>query len=410
MPKFKYTVITNKGERISGEKEAKSQSDIVNSLYEQGFTIVSVDEKIGVDISALAKTDIGGLPLQDKVILTKQLATMSSAGIPLLQSLDILIQQTEKESLKIKLQEVYKSVQGGVALSESFQKVGGIYNEVQINLIAAGEKSGNLNEILVKVAEDLEKSKDLRGKILGAMIYPVIIFAVIIVVLVVMMVFMIPQVKTLYDSFGATELPFITQILVNISTFFSNPVVLVIMLIGIVALIILYKYYNSTESGKFFIDRMKLKIPVFGNLIRKVNLAEFCRLTSLLIQSGMPILEVLQIVGKATNNKVFSDVLFKSHDELIKGSSLALSIAKYNKYQVYPLLLIKIIATGEEAGKLDEILSDMGRFYENEVNQITSNLTKLMEPFILIVAGGLVALLAVGIYLPMYQLGQVVNN
>jgi type IV pilus assembly protein PilC len=379
-------------------------------LYEQGLTIVSVVEKIGVDISALAKSDIGGLPLQDKVILTKQLATMSSAGIPLLQSLDILIQQTEKESLKIKLQEVYKSVQGGSALSDAFQKVGGIYNEVQINLIAAGEKSGNLNDILEKVADDLEKNKDLRGKILGAMIYPVIIFGVIIVVLVVMMVFMIPQVKSLYESFGATELPFITQILVNISTFFSNPAVLVGMLVGIIALIILYRYYNSTEAGKFFIDRMKLKIPVFGNLIKKVNLAEFCRLTAMLIQSGMPILDVLQIVGKATNNKVFSDVLYKSHDELIKGSSLALSSAKYNKYQVYPLLLIKIIATGEESGKLDEILSDMGKFYENDVNQITSNLTKLMEPFILIVAGGLVALLAVGIYLPMYQLGQVANK
>jgi type IV pilus assembly protein PilC len=410
MPKFKYTVITNKGERIKGEKEAKNQADVVNSLYEQGLTIVSVEEKIGVDISALAKSDIGGLPLQDKVILTKQLATMSSAGIPLLQSLDILIQQTEKESLKIKLQEVYKSVQGGSALSDAFQKVGGIYNEVQINLIAAGEKSGNLNDILEKVADDLEKNKDLRGKILGAMIYPVIIFGVIIVVLVVMMVFMIPQVKSLYESFGATELPFITQILVNISTFFSNPAVLVGMLVGIIALIILYRYYNSTEAGKFFIDRMKLKIPVFGNLIKKVNLAEFCRLTAMLIQSGMPILDVLQIVGKATNNKVFSDVLYKSHDELIKGSSLALSIAKYNKYQVYPLLLIKIIATGEESGKLDEILSDMGKFYENDVNQITSNLTKLMEPFILIVAGGLVALLAVGIYLPMYQLGQVANK
>lgn len=410
MAKFKYIVINNKGERITGERESSAQNDVVEYLYGQGFTIVSVEEKIGINFGSIAKTEIGGLPIQDKVILTKQLSTMSSAGIPLLQSLDILIQQTEKESLKNKLQDVYKSVQAGTTLSESFKKAGGIYNEVQINLLAAGEKSGNLNEILEKIADDLEKNKDLRGKVLGAMIYPVIIFAVMIVVVVVMMLFMIPQVKALYESFGENELPLITQILVNLSEFFSNPAVLVALVVFAIALFVLYRYYNGTKTGRYALDRAKLKIPVFGNLIQKVNLAEFCRLSAMLIQSGLPILEVLQIVAKATDNSVFSNTLYKAHDELIKGSSLAVAIAKYNKYGVYPLILVKIIATGEEAGKLDKILEDMGKFYDNEVNQITSNLTKLMEPFILIVAGGLVALLAVGIYLPMYQLGQVVNN
>lgn len=410
MALYRYVAVNSKGVRVTGDRESDNESEVADYLYSQGLTIISVQEKIGLTFKMLSNTDIGGLPMKDKVILVKQLSTMSSAGIPLLQSLDILIQQTDRESLKIKLQDVYKSVQSGTSLSESFKKVGGVFNEVQINLLSAGERSGNLTEILGKIAEDLEKTKNLRGKILGAMIYPVIIFVVMFVVLIVMLVFMIPQVKILYESFGAAELPFITQALVSFSEIFTNIFFLISAMVLSAASFILYRYYNSTEVGKLFIDRIKLKIPVFGGLIQKVSIAEFCRLTALLIQSGLPILDVLQIVAKATGNSVFSSVLLRSREELIKGSSLAMAMAKFNKNNAYPLILIKIIATGEESGKLDQILSDMGKYYENEVEQITSNLTKLMEPFILIIAGGLVALLAVGIYLPMYQLGQVVNR
>lgn len=410
MPFFKYEAINSKGERVKGEREASDEKSIAEFLYNQGLNIISIDERIGLGLKLFANSDIGGLPIKDKVILTKQLSTLSSAGIPLLQCLDILIQQTEKESLKIKLQDIYKLVQSGNSLSDSFRKVGGIFNEVQINLLAAGESSGNLNEILNKITIDLEKTKNLRGKILGAMIYPVIILIVMIVVLGVMVVFMIPQVKSLYASFGANELPFITQVLVDISNLFTNVAFLVVLVIIIIMLVILYRYYNGTKSGRMVIDRIKLKIPVFGNLLQKISIAEFCRLSALLIQSGLPILDVLQIVGKASGNSLFSDVLVKSREELIKGSSLALSIAKYNNYRVYPLILIKIIATGEESGKLDFILADMSKFYEEEVDQITTNLTRLLEPFILILAGGLVAILAVGIYLPMYQLGQIINR
>lgn len=410
MAQFKYSVVNGQGQRINGVKEAESEAELTEYLYSQGYTIISIDEKIGIDLKALANTEIGGLPIGDRVILVKQLATMITAGIPLLQALDILIQQTEKESLKEKLQRIYKMVQAGTSLSDSFKREPGIFNEVQINLLAAGEKSGNLNEILQKIAIDLEKTKNLRSKILGAMIYPVIIFIVMGIVLAVMVLFMVPQVEQLYEGFGETELPFITQILVDFANLFSNPLTIVFLIIILIALFVLYKYYNSTTGGRFAIDRLKLKIPVFGNLIQKIEISEFCRLTSMLIESGIPILEVLDIVSKASGNVLFSSVLVKSKEELVKGQSLALSIAKYNKYNVYPLILIKIIATGEESGKLDLILSDMGKFYENEVEQITSNLTKLMEPFILIVAGGMVALLAVGIYLPMYQLGQVINS
>src|SRR5690606_4480635 len=161
MAQFKYSVVNGQGQRINGVKEAESEAELTEYLYSQGYTIISIDEKIGIDLKALANTEIGGLPIGDRVILVKQLATMITAGIPLLQALDILIQQTEKESLKEKLQRIYKMVQAGTSLSDSFKREPGIFNEVQINLLAAGEKSGNLNEILQKIAIDLEKTKNL---------------------------------------------------------------------------------------------------------------------------------------------------------------------------------------------------------------------------------------------------------
>jgi type IV pilus assembly protein PilC len=407
---FKYSVIDKSGRRTDGERDGVSVNDVSDYLYNEGYTVVSISEKIGIDFKSLGNTNIGGMGLKDKVLLTKQLSTMLSAGIPLLQAINILEVQTDKDYIKVKINRIYKLIQGGITLSEAFKKEGGIFNEVQINLLAAGEESGNLVEILKKVADDLEKSKNLRGKIAGAMIYPAIIFIVLLIVLFVMLGFMIPQVEGLYKSLGAKELPFITQVLVDIGKFISSPSTIIGLVILIISAILVYRYYNSTKSGKLVIDRMKLKIPVFGQLIAKTELTEFCRLTSMLISSGIPILEVVEIVAKALGNRVFSSVLFTAREELTKGSSFSLAIAKNNIYKGFPLILVKIIATGEESGKMDMILGDMGKFYEDEVEQITSNLTKLMEPFILVVVGGLVALLAVGIYLPMYQLGSAIGG
>lgn len=404
MSEFNYSAITADGKRIKGVRESETKEDVVNYLTTNNLTVISVDEKIGVSLNKLVNIEIGGYPLAEKVVLVKQLSTMISAGIPLIQCIDILAQQAEKDSIKTKLENVYKMIESGITLSEAFRREEGIFSEVQLNLIAAGEKSGNLSEMLQKVSEDLDKSKNLRGKIVGAMIYPAIIFTIMFVVLIIMITFMVPQIKILYSSLGQDELPLVTQILVTIGEILGRPVSLLLTILTVVMIFVIYKYVNSTKAGKILVDRLKLKVPVFGKLITKIELAEFCRILSMLLKSGIPIIDAINIVSRALGNKVFIDAVSSSVDGIKKGESLSLSLAKHNTYGAIPLVLLKIIATGEEAGKLDKVLQDMSEFYDNEVEQITNNLTKLLEPFILVIAGVMVGFLAVAVYLPIYSI------
>ncbi len=410
MNTFKYTAIDSTGKRIAGEKEANTKEEVVNFLQSKNLIIVNIDEKLSAQFQNLFSTDIGGLPLKEKVLLTKQLSTMVSANIPIIQAIDILVQQAERPSVKTKLQNVYKSIEAGTSLSEAFRKEKGIFSEVHINLLAAGEKSANLNEMLSKIAADLESSRNLRGKITGALIYPIIIFIVMIVVILVMLTTMIPQVKELYHSLGQDTLPFATEILVNLGSALNNATTLAVIVVIVVAGFILFRYANATKKGKENIDSILLRIPIFGGLIQKAELALFCRLSAMLMGSGLQIIETMTIVGNASTNQIFKNIIMQAKEEIIKGSSVSVSIAKFNKEYAFPIILVKMIATGEESGKLDQVLSEMSVFYDNEVDQMASSLTKLMEPLIMIVAGGMVAFLAIAVYLPIFQVGQLVKS
>jgi type IV pilus assembly protein PilC len=410
MAEFKYVAITPGGQRVEGNKTADTQNEVLSFISAQGMTPIIIEESIGFNFKKLLSFEIGGLGLEEKVVLIKQLSTMVSAGIPIIQAIDILVQQADKDSVKEKLTRIYRLIEAGTALSDAFRKEGGLLSEVQSNLMAAGEKSGNLTEMLLKIAEDLEKSKNLRGKIQGAMIYPAIILVVMTGVLSLMIIFMVPQVKNLYESLGQNELPFVTQVLVGIGNLFTNIGSLSIIIFLIAVFYGLFRYAVSTPEGRLQFDKFKLKLPVFGNLIRKIEIVEFCRVLSMLMTSGIPIIEALDIVARATDNSLFKNILVQSKEELTKGSSLAIALAKFNTKEAFPIIILRMIATGEEAGKVDNVLKDMGTFYENEVDQIAGNLTKLIEPFILVLVGGLVGFMAIAIYLPIYQVGQLVNK
>ncbi len=408
MNEYSYTAANSAGQAINGTRKAKSKDDLLKYLNNQGLTVTSIHEKTDAVFKKLSSVEIGGISLAQRVLIAKQMATMITAGIPIIQVVGIMIEQMEKPSIKEKFEEVYRKIESGMTLSKAFDQVGGIFSEVQINLLAAGEKSGNLNEMLIKVAEDLEKSKSLRGKILGALIYPVIIFVVLIIIVFVMIAFMIPQVKELYASLGQTDeaLPFVTKLLVQIGEGFSNPIFIGILIALAVSGAIGYRVFVSKKERKLIVDSIKLRVPVFGNLMKKIQLSEFCRINSMLIKSGIPIIDAIQITSKAMSNTVFEKILIDSKEEVSKGISFSLSIAKNNIKDAFPSILVKVIATGEESGKLDKVLEDMYKYYDSEVEQITSNLTKLLEPFILLVVGGMVAFLAVAVYLPIYSIGS----
>jgi type IV pilus assembly protein PilC len=410
MSEYRYIALTNSGQSVEGTKTADSESEVVESLKASGLTPVLVEEKIAFNLNKAINVEIGGISLAERVIFTKQLSTMIGANIPIVQALDILIQQTEKPSIKEKFSRVYKSVESGISLSEAFKKEGGLLNEIQINLMMAGEKSGNLTEMLQKIAEDLEKSKKLRGKVSGALIYPAIIMVVMIGVMFVMITFMVPQVKQLYQSLGESELPFITQFLVTIGESFGRIESILIILILGASTFAGYKYYYGTEAGKLRIDAFKLRIPVFGNLSRKVEVSEFCRIMSMLLASGIPVIDAMEITGKAMGNAVFSQIVFKTKEEVTLGNSMSIGMAKYNKKSGFPPILIRMLATAEESGKVGFVLQDLANFYQEEVDQIAGNLSKLVEPIILVIVGLMVGFLAVAIYLPIYQVGQIVGQ
>jgi len=410
MELFSYRATKQTGEITTGEIEAENYEGVAGELNKQGLMAIAIEKKVDIDVkgffSKMKEFEIGDVPLEEKVIFARQLATMLSAGLPITQTIEILLQQTKYARMRAKLTQVYKDVQSGLTLSSSFGRSQFIFNELQLSLIEAGESSGNLVEIMTQIADDMKKSAALKGKIKGAMIYPVIIFVVIIIVIIVIMVFMIPAVEKLYQDFGNAKLPDITLFMVNTSKLFSNPVFIIISVLVLIAGYISFRAFYKSTRGKALIDKLLLVLPIFGDLISKTQVLEMTRLLGLLMKSGIPIIDALKATSKSLGNYHFKKALSDASVEVSKGIPLAVPFARSG---VLPLIVTKLIATGEQTGKLDQILTELTSFYGDQVEEMTDNLTKMMEPIILVVVGVMVGFLALAIYVPIYNLGNVIK-
>jgi|GEM_PF-546496 len=410
MPIFGYKASKPNGDIVTGKMDAQNYEQVYQKLSEQQLLTLDIQQDVDFDVKKftdkMKEFEIGDIPLNEKVIFSRQLATMLAAGLPVTQAIEILIQQTKYARMRAKLGEVYKDVQSGLPLSVAFARSELIFNELQISLIEAGENSGNLVEIMNQIADDMRNSAQLQSKVKGAMIYPIIIFLVIIVVVIVIMLFMMPAVESLYKDFGDVELPWVTQVLVNISTAMSNPVVLIIAVVLLIAGFISFRAFYKSKGGKSTVDKLLLVMPVFGDIISKVQVYEMARLLHMLLKSGIPIIDSLKATSKALSNYHYKTALENAAVEVSKGVPLAVPLSRS---RVIPLIVVKLIATGEQTGKTDQILAEITRFYGDQVEEITSNLTKLMEPIILVIAGGMVAFLALAIYVPIYNLGNVIK-
>jgi type IV pilus assembly protein PilC len=402
MKAYKYSARTKEGVITRGEKEAKSRTDVVRMLQDQDLIVVNVEEKISF-ISSLEEINIGGVPIDDKVVFMRQLATMMSSGLPLTQSLEILAAQATNPKFKRALSQVMEEVEGGSSLSAAFKKQKGIFDDIVLNLIKAGEDSGKLEEVFNRLADELEHQRDFQNKVKGAMIYPIIVTIVMVAVVAMVMVFMIPAVADIYDEFGG-DLPMITQVLINISNFTRR--YWWIVLITIAGLVVGFKYYMETESGKENLDRLKLSVPIFGDLTKKIQLAQFTQTLHLLIQSGLPILDALDLVADSLDNVHFSNAIKTASHEVERGSSLALPLSRSEEF---PLIVSQMIGVGEETGRLDDVLDKMADYYNAEVDNITENLATIMEPVMLIVMGGIVGFIAVAVYTPLFSIANLVE-
>ena len=403
MPKYIYSARDSKGKEVKGKLEARDPQAMAEILQDKGLVVVNIKEQMAIDFEELGQINIGGIPMKEKVVFMRQLATMVGAGLPLTRGLQIMEQQVANPMFKKVITQVKSSVEAGKSLAESFRRADEVFDEVTINLIDAGESSGNLDVILNKLAIELEESKKLGDKLKSALTYPSILLVVIVAVVLLMMFVLVPSMKDIYGEFGA-ELPWITQFLIDMSTFFVK--FWWALLIVILSLVIGYKVWIDTPKGKRNRDKILLKTPILGMMISKIQIAQFTRLLGLLLSSGLSIIRALELSAMSLSNEMFREVILASRDEVEKGGSLAIPITRS---EYYPLLVSSMIAVGEETGELDNVLAKVAEYYKDEVDVATANMSSTLEPVFLIVMGLVIAFISLAIYMPMFQLSEVMG-
>lgn len=341
---------------------------------------------------------------KDLSLATRQLATMIDAGLPIVQCLEILGQQSENKLLRNTLTTVRKDVEGGCTLADSLRKHPKIFDDLYVNMVEAGEAGGILNTILNRIALFIEKANRLKKKVKGAMIYPCAIVGVAVIVVAVLMIFVIPVFAELYGSMGQA-LPAPTQICINISNWFVAYWYLLI--VGGVGIFMSISFYYKTPAGRMQIDGLMLRMPIIGDLLRKVAVARFSQNMSLLLSSGVPILDGLAITGRTAGNKVVEKAIMESRVSISKGNTVAEPL---RESKIFPPLVCQMVAVGESTGGLDGMLKKVAELYEEEVDDAVNNLTSMMEPLIMVVLGVVLGGLVIAMYLPIFQMGSLVGN
>jgi type IV pilus assembly protein PilC len=341
---------------------------------------------------------------KDVSLATRQLATMIDAGLPIVQCLDILAQQSESKLMRNTIAAVKRDVEGGSTLADALRKHPKIFDDLYVNMVEAGEAGGILNTILNRIALFIEKANRLKKKVKGAMIYPVAIVLVAIIVVSVLMIFVIPVFAELYGSMGKA-LPAPTQICINISNVFVAYWWL--MLAAGIGVVMAISFYYKTPHGHMNIDRLLLRLPVIGDLLRKVAIARFSQNMALLLSSGVPILDGLAITGKTAGNKVVEKAIMDSRVSISQGRTVAEPL---RESKIFPPLVCQMVAVGETTGGLDAMLRKVAELYEEEVDDAVNNLTAMMEPAIMVVLGVILGGLVVAMYLPIFQMGSLVGG
>jgi type IV pilus assembly protein PilC len=392
MPQFLYTARDAKGHKVKGKVEAKSRDVAANVLREKKLFIISLQDHTESSFAALS-AKIVGIKQDDIVNITRQLATMINAGLPLIQSFTILETQA-KPALKKVLRMVIRDIESGSNLGTALKKHPTVFTRIYVSLVEAGEAAGALDKILNRLADTLEKQKEFRAKTKGALIYPGIVFAAMIIVMIVMLVFVIPQMTDLYADFGA-DLPMPTQILIGMSNFLRNS--WYVFLGGIAGAYALLRAWKKTESGRFQYDKIMLKVPVMGQLRQKMLVTEFSRTMSLMITAGISLLHALEIVRTGLDNELYRRAVMVASEDVEKGKSLSSALERQN---IFPILLPQMVAVGEETGQLDDLLTKLSVYYEAETEHAIKNLTTAMEPVIMVVLGVGVGFLIIAIIMP----------
>jgi type IV pilus assembly protein PilC len=395
MPVFNYTARTLTGELQSGSIDLPSHDDVIAHLRKNRMIVVKVDQAPkDIKLNLFAK----GITTRDIVIFTRQFATMINSGLPLVQALDILAEQSENKSLKDVTRTVVYDVESGHTLADALRKHPKAFTELYVNMVAAGEAGGILDTILLRLATFMEKNDALVRKVKGAMIYPGVIFSVAGMAIVILLVFVIPVFQDMFAGIGQ-KLPLPTLIVIGASDILKHFWWAIGGGLGIAFFAV--KRYYATSAGKLNLDRLMLGFPVLGDLIRKSAVSRFTRTLGTLIASGVSILEGLEITAKTAGNRVIHDAVMESRASIAGGETIA---APLQKSKVFPPMVISMIAVGEQTGGLDEMLSKIADFYDEEVDAAVEALLSLMEPVMIVVLGVIVGGMVIAMYLPIFNM------
>jgi type IV pilus assembly protein PilC len=402
MPIYKWEGKTAKGALKKGEMEAPNEAAIRIHLRQQSIVPIKISSK-AKDINIPLPFFKPKVQQRSVAVFTRQLATMIDAGLPLVQSLEVLSSQQESKLFKNILREIREDVEGGATFAGALKKHPVTFNELYTNLVVAGEEGGILDTILGRLATYIEKAEALKKKVKSALIYPATIVAVAVAVVIILMIFVIPVFETMFQSAGQS-LPLPTVIVLSISKMIKGSFYIIIP--AIIVLVFLFKRYYKTDSGKAVVDRILLKLPVFGPLFRKIAVARFSRTLGTLVSSGVPILDGLSIVSRTAGNRAIETAIMNARASIREGETIAEPLGRSGHF---PPMVIQMIAVGESTGALDTMLSKIAEFYEDEVDVAVANLTSMLEPLLMVFLGVVIGGVVIAMYLPIFNMASAVG-
>jgi len=403
MPVFLWQGKNVRGDKKKGEYDAPSEDGVRAYLRRVKIEPTKIKPK-PKDLFANVSFLQPKVKQHDIILFARQFSTMIDAGLPIIQCLDILYSQQENATFKRMLKSIKESVESGATLAESLKKFPKQFDDLFVNMIAAGEAGGILDTILRRLSTYMEKAARLKAQVKGAMTYPIVTLAIAGIVLIVILVFVIPVFQEMFADFGG-QLPAFTQMVIDGSNFTKRNIIWLI--IGAVFLVIAFNRIRKTEKGRAFIDDMILKLPVFGMLIRKVAVAKFTRTMGTMLSSGVAILEALDIVAKTAGNKTIERAIYTVRSDISEGRTMADPLQESG---VFPSMVCQMIAVGESTGALDAMLDKIAIFYDEEVDQAVDNLTSLIEPFMLLFLGVTIGGLVIAMYLPIFKMAGAVGG
>jgi type IV pilus assembly protein PilC len=399
---YQYKVRDKSGNLVTGTLVADNERLVLERLREMGFTPLEVGkEKKGLNLEINIRPV--KIKLKEVAIFSRQFATMVNSGLPILRALSILSDQVSNKELAKTLTAVRNDVEQGASLSAAMAKFPKAFNDLYIAMVKAGETGGMLDDVLLRLADVLEREVHLRQKIKSAMTYPVAVVALVVLIMSAMLLFVVPQFKSIYTQLGGT-LPLPTRVLLMMSDAVKK--YWYMFIVGAFAFSFLFKRYKKTEAGRATLDAFKLKVPIFGTLFHKTALSRFSSTAGMLLRSGVPILQALDIVADTVNNRVMSRAVVDVQASVREGESIAKPLSRH---AVFPPMVVQMLAVGEETGQIDTMLDKVATFYENEVEASVDALTSLIEPLLIAIIGGAVGAAVIALYMPMFNIIKLIQ-